>query len=540
MAVIESRISPTSETFRDNRAAMLALIARQSGLEERARRASASAGPRFHERGQLLPRERIALLLDPGAPFLELATLSGFMMDVPDGEKSVPGSGVIAGIGFVAGVRCMISASDSGIDAGALQPMGLEKQLRVQELALENRLPFIQLVESAGANLLRYRVEHFIHGGQIFRNLARLSAAGLPVITVTHGSSTAGGAYQTGLSDYIVMVRGRTRAFLAGPPLLKAATGEIATEEELGGAAMHTTISGLGDYMAEDDRDALRIAREIVAALGWDRDQPRQVASTFDGPRYDAEDLLGIMPADLKRPVDMREVIARIVDGSNFLPFGEDYGPATVCGHAAIEGFPAGIITNNGPLDPAGANKATHFIQACCQSGTPILYLNNTTGFMVGRAYEEAGMIKHGSKMIQAVTNATVPQITLYCGASYGAGNYGMCGRGFHPRFCFSWPNARTAVMGAEQAAETMAIVARAGAVRRGREADEAQIGAMKAQITELFESQMDVFTTSARLLDDGVIDPRDTRAVLADALAICREAERRKPVPMQFSVARP
>ncbi len=246
------------------------------------------------------------------------------------------------------------------------------------------------------------------------------------------------------------------------------------------------------------------------------------------------------MPADLKRPVDMREVIARIVDGSVFLPFGEAYGPATVCGHATIEGHAVGIITNNGPLDPAGANKATHFIQACCQSATPILYLNNTTGFMVGRAYEEAGMIKHGSKMIQAVTNATVPQITLYCGASYGAGNYGMCGRGFHPRFCFSWPNARTAVMGAEQAAETMAIVARAGAARRGKEADEAQIGAMKAQITQLFESQMDVFTTSARLLDDGVIDPRDTRAVLAEALATCREAAARKPVPMQFSVARP
>ena len=539
MAVIETRIAPTSDAFAANREAMLALLARTGALEERARRASAAAGPRFHERGQLLPRERIGLLLDPGAPFLELCALSGYLMDSPDPEKSVPGSGVIAGIGFVSGVRCMISASDSGIDAGALQPMGLEKQLRVQELALENRLPFIQLVESAGANLLRYRVEHFIHGGQIFRNLARLSAAGLPVVTVTHGSSTAGGAYQTGLSDYIVMVRGRTRAFLAGPPLLKAATGEIATEEDLGGAEMHTTVSGLGDYLAEDDRDALRLAREIVSALDWDRDKaPGQ--RDFAPPLYPADDLLGIMPADLKRPVDMREVIARIVDGSNFLAFGEGFGPATVCGHAAIEGHPVGIITNNGPLDPAGANKATHFIQACCQSQTPILYLNNTTGFMVGRAYEEAGMIKHGSKMIQAVTNATVPQITLYCGASYGAGNYGMCGRGFHPRFCFSWPNARTAVMGAEQAAETMAIVARAGAARRGKEADEAQIAAMKAQITELFESQMDVFTTSARLLDDGVIDPRDTRAVLAETLAICREAARRQTVPMQFSVARP
>ncbi|MGQ3355734.1 MAG: acyl-CoA carboxylase subunit beta [Phreatobacter sp.] len=539
MAVIETRIAPTSDAFAANREAMLALLARTGALEERARRASAAAGPRFHERGQLLPRERIGLLLDPGAPFLELCALSGYLMDSPDPEKSVPGSGVIAGIGFVSGVRCMISASDSGIDAGALQPMGLEKQLRVQELALENRLPFIQLVESAGANLLRYRVEHFIHGGQIFRNLARLSAAGLPVVTVTHGSSTAGGAYQTGLSDYIVMVRGRTRAFLAGPPLLKAATGEIASEEDLGGAEMHTTVSGLGDYLAEDDRDALRLAREIVSALDWDRDAPSGERE-FAPPLYPADDLLGIMPADLKRPVDMREVIARIVDGSNFLAFGEAYGPATVCGHAAIEGHSVGIITNNGPLDPAGANKATHFIQACCQSQTPILYLNNTTGFMVGRAYEEAGMIKHGSKMIQAVTSATVPQITLYCGASYGAGNYGMCGRGFHPRFCFSWPNARTAVMGAEQAAETMAIVARAGAARRGKEADEAQIAAMKAQITELFESQMDVFTTSARLLDDGVIDPRDTRAVLAETLAICREAARRQTVPMQFSVARP
>ncbi|MFN3853055.1 MAG: acyl-CoA carboxylase subunit beta [Phreatobacter sp.] len=540
MAVIETRISSSGEAFQANRAHMLGLIDRMRELEARARKASAAAGPRFHERGQLLPRERIALVLDPGAPFIELCTLSGYRMDVPDPDKSVPGSGVISGIGFVSGVRCFVSASDAGIDAGALQPMGLEKKLRGQEIALENKLPYVQLVESAGANLLRYRVEHFIHGGSTFRNLARLSAAGLPVITVTHGSSTAGGAYQTGLSDYIVMVRGRTRAFLAGPPLLKAATGEIATEEELGGAEMHTTISGLGDYMAEDDRDALRIAREIVASLDWNRDLPPELPRDWAEPLYDPEDLLGIMPADLKRPVDMREVIARIVDGSDFRPFAEAYGPATVCGHAAIEGRAVGLITNNGPLDPDGANKATHFIQACCQSGTPLIYLNNTTGYMVGRAYEEAGMIKHGSKMIQAVTNATVPQITLYCGASYGAGNYGMCGRGFHPRFCFSWPNARTAVMGAEQAAETMAIVARAGAARRGREADETQIAAMKAQITELFESQMDVFTTSARLLDDGVIDPRDTRAVLAETLAICREAERRRPRPVQFSVARP
>ncbi|QCI65099.1 acyl-CoA carboxylase subunit beta [Phreatobacter stygius] len=540
MAVIETMLSTGGETFRGHRDGMLALIERVRLLEARARSASAAAKARFHERGQLLPRERIALVLDPGSPFLELSTLAGYMMDVPDADKSVPGGGVIAGIGFVSGVRCMISASDSGIDAGALQPMGLDKQLRVQELALENKLPYLQLVESAGANLMRYRVEDFIRGGNIFRNLARLSAAGLPVVTVTHGSSTAGGAYQTGLSDYIVMVRGRTRAFLAGPPLLKAATGEIATEEELGGAEMHTTISGLGDYLAEDDRDALRLARGIMAGLGWDKDIALPAQPSYEPPRYDAEELIGIMPMDGKRPVDMREVIARIVDGSDFLAFGENYGPGTVCGHAAIEGHPVGIITNNAPLDPAGANKATHFIQACCQSKTPILYLNNTTGYMVGRAYEEAGMIKHGAKMIQAVTSATVPQITLYCGASYGAGNYGMCGRGFHPRFCFSWPNARTAVMGGEQAAETMAIVTKAAAARRGKPVDEEQVTRLKGDIISLFERQMDVFTTSAKLLDDGVIDPRDTRAVLAEALAICREADRRQPVAMQFSVARP
>ncbi len=540
MAVIESTIAPGSEAFKANRAGMLALIDRMRMLEERTRAASASAKDRFHKRGQLLPRERVALVLDPGAPFIELSTLAGYMFDVPDADKSVPGAGVIAGIGFVSGIRCMVSANDAGIDAGALQPYGLDKTLRVQEMALENRLPYVQLVESAGANLLRYRVEDFVRGGNIFRNLARLSAAGLPVVTVTHGSSTAGGAYQTGLSDYIVMVRGRTRAFLAGPPLLKAATGEIATEEELGGAEMHTSISGLGDYLAEDDRDALRIARDIMAKLDWDRPPTQEDRTAVLPPRYDAEELLGIMPMDHKRPVDMRQAIARFIDDSDFIEFGANYGPATICGQARIEGHAIGIITNNGPLDVAGANKATHFIQACCQSRTPLLYLNNTTGYMVGKAYEEAGMIKHGSKMIQAVTSATVPQITIYCGASFGAGNYGMCGRGFHPRFCFSWPNAKTAVMGGEQAAETMAIVTEAAAARKGKPIERDKLDAMKSKITAVFDGQMDVFSTSARVLDDGVIDPRDTRAVLAEVLAICREADVRTPQRMQFSVARP
>ena len=540
MAIIESTVAPGSEGFRANRDGMLALIERMRMLEARARTLSAGSAERFHKRGQLLPRERVALVLDPGTPFLELSTLAGYMFDTANADKSVPGGGVIGGIGYVAGIRCMISANDSGIDAGALQPFGLDKTLRIQELALENRLPFVQLVESAGANLLRYRVEDFVRGGNIFRNLARMSAAGLPVVTVTHGSSTAGGAYQTGLSDYIVMVRGRTRAFLAGPPLLKAATGEIATEEELGGAEMHTSISGLGDYLAEDDRDALRIARDIMAGLPWDRSGPGPDPATYHPPLYDPEELLGIMPMDHKRPVDMRQVIARIVDDSDFTEMSPNYGPATVVGQARISGMAIGIITNNGPLDPAGANKATHFIQACCQSRTPILYLNNTTGYIVGRAYEEAGMIKHGSKMIQAVTSATVPQITIYCGASFGAGNYGMCGRGFHPRFCFSWPNAKTAVMGGEQAAETMAIVAEAGAARKGVPVDRDKLDQMKAGITAVFNGQMDVFATSARMLDDGVIDPRDTRAVLAEVLAICRESEAREPQRMQFAVSRP
>ncbi|GLT11925.1 acetyl-CoA carboxylase carboxyltransferase subunit [Sulfitobacter porphyrae] len=522
-----------------NRQGMLDLLDRIEQIEARTTGASERSRERFEKRHQLLPRDRVALLLDPSMPFIELSKLAGYGLDQDDQDKSVPGGGVIAGIGYISGVRCMINASDSGIAAGALQPMGLDKQLRVQEIALENNLPYVQLVESAGANLMAYRVEDFIRGGNLFRNLARFSAAGLPVVTITHGSSTAGGAYQTGLSDYIIMVRGRTRAFLAGPPLLKAATGEIATEEELGGAEMHTGISGLGDYLAEDDREAIGLARSILQNIEWNG-ATRVAEKTYDEPVYDREELLGVMPMDHRQPVDMKEVIARIVDGSDFVEFGERYGGATVCGNAKIAGWTIGIITNNGPIDPNGAAKATHFIQTCCQAGTPILYLNNTTGFLVGKSYEEAGSIKHGSKMIQAVTNATVPQFTIYCGASFGAGNYGMCGRGFHPRFCFSWPNAKTAVMGGEQAAGTMAVVQEARAARQGEPVDHAKLDALKARITENFNRQMDVFHTSARVLDDGVIDPRDTRDLLIELMDIARDGDMRQPNKIQFAVARP
>ena len=520
--------------------AMLARIAQLRALELRAAQASAKSKPNFDKRGQLLPRQRVALLLDANRPYLPLCTLAGFMQDHKDAAISVPGGGVIAGIGWVSGVRCMIVASDSGIEAGAIQPMGLDKILRVQEIALQNRLPFVHLVESAGANLMRYRVEGFVHGGSLFRNLARLSAAGLPVITVQHGSGTAGGAYMPGLSDQVIMVRGRSRAFLAGPPLLMAATGEVATEEELGGAEMHTAVSGLGEYLAEDDRHALGLAREVLANLAWSIGDAHQshTSSTLP-PRYPADDLLGLMSVNHREPVDMHEVMARLVDDSDLLEFKPLYGGATLCVQARIAGHAVGIISNNGPIDVAGANKATHFIQQMCQVGHPLVYLQNTTGYMVGKDSEQGGMIKHGSKMIQAVTNANVPQITIQCGASFGAGNYGMCGRGYAPRFLFSWPSAKTAVMGGEQAARTMQIVADAALARKGLSADPAQSQAQFDKIVAMFEAQADAFYTSGLLLDDGVIDPRDTRAVLAQCLDLCAAATTTDCHPMQFGVAR-
>lgn len=537
MSVFVSAWNPQGAAAQARREAMLHRLGELRAIEQRAADASAKSKPVFDKRGQLLPRERIALLLDPGTPYLPLASLAGWLQDSPDPDRSVPGGGIVAGIGIVSGVRCMIVASDSGIDAGAIQAMGLDKILRVQEIALENKLPFLHLVESAGANLMRYRVEGFVHGGALFRNLARLSAAGIPVITVQHGSGTAGGAYMPGLSDVVILVRGRSRAFLAGPPLLKAATGEIATEEELGGAEMHATISGLGEQLAEDDRHALGLAREMVAKLGWTAAATTNAAAP---PRHDADELLALMPSDLRQPVDMREVMCRLADDSDLLEFKPLYGAQTLCVQAAIAGQPVGFISNNGPIDVAGANKATHFIQRCCQLGHPIVYLQNTTGYIVGRESEQGGMIKHGSKMIQAVTGATVPQVTIMCGASFGAGNYGMCGRGYAPRFLFSWPSAKTAVMGGEQAAQTMRIVAEAAAARKGVAPDAAALDTQSARIVEMFERQADAFYTSGLLLDDGVIDPRDTRAVLAQCLAICRDAQARTLRTMQFGVARP
>lgn len=524
----------TAHTARDYQ---LSLLAECRAIEARTRERSAQAGPVFAKRGQLLPRERVARLLDPGSPFLELSTLAGWLQDNPDPEKSIPGGGMVVGIGRVSRTFVMVVADDSGIDAGALQPQGIEKFQRAQAIALQNKLPFVHLIESAGANLLTYKVEQFILGGGNFYGLARLSAAGIPVLAVVHGSSTAGGAYMTGLSDQVIMVRGRGRAFLAGPPLLKAATGEIADDESLGGAEVHAQISGLADYVADDDAHALAIARELIDQWGW-----QSSASLFSGgtaPALASEGLLDFFSADAKQPVDMRRVIEHLVDGSQTLAFKADFGPGSLCVYASIEGQRVGIISNNGPLDPAGSNKITHFVQTCDQTGTPIIWLHNTTGFMVGRDAEHAGMIKHGSKQIQALSNARVPQLAVHCGASFGAGNYGMCGRAFGPRFVFSWPNARIAVMGSQQAAETMATVMLEAAARKSITPDMQKIESIKARITESFERQMSAFYTSGLLLDDGVIDPRDTRSVLALCLQLCNQAEQRPLRPMQYGVSR-
>jgi geranyl-CoA carboxylase beta subunit len=538
VSTIESRIDTHSAQYRSNQDAQRALIDRIRELEEKIRLNSARSKPKFDKRGQLLPRDRINLLLDRGSPFLQISTLCGYKMHDDDGDKEISGGGGISGIGYVSGIRCLISASDSGIRGGASTPMGVEKALRTQAIAMENKLPFVQLVESAGANLFR-QSEMFVKGGRNFANLAKLSAMGIPVVTVTHGSSTAGGAYQTGLSDYVVVVRGRSKIFLAGPPLLKAATGEIATDEELGGADLHYTVSGTAEYMAEDDRDGIRLAREIMAKLPWNEGLSLPESKPFREPRYDAEELLGIVPVDYRQPYDVHEVIARIVDDSDFLDFKPAYGPHTVNGFATIEGYPVGIIANNGPIDANGSVKTAQFIQLCCQAGIPLIFLQNTTGYMVGTEAERAGIVKHGSKMIQAVTNATVPKLTLHIGASFGAGNYGMCGRAFDPRFIFAWPNNQISVMGGEQAARTMSIVAEESAKRKGQEPNRPMLEMMEKKVIDQYDAEGKALYATARLWDDGIIDPRDSRRVLAFCLSICREAESRRLRPNTFGVAR-
>lgn len=539
MAVYKSRIIPNSDAFRENRSDMLALINQLNDLNGRARGLSEKRRARFEARGQLTPRERLARLLDPGMPWLAMGNLSGYLSDGRPEEKSLPGSTVICGIGFINGTRCMIVVDDSGIMAGAMTGSTSYKITRSEKIALEQKLPYIHLVESAGGDLLNYRVEGFSQGGALFAGQAKLSKAGIPVISILHGSSTAGGAYMPGMSDYVVAVKGRGKAFLAGPPLLKAATGEIATEDELGGAEMHASVSGLAEYLAENDKDAIIMAREVVERLGWNTRCPNRIMEDVAPPLYDPDEIAGVVPVDYRKPYDVREVVARIVDGSDFIDFKPRYGVSTVCIQANVHGFRCGLIGNNGPIDPAGATKATQFLQLMDQADTPVVFLQNTTGYMVGTEYERAGMIKHGSKMIQSVTNIEVPRLTFQIGASYGAGNYGMCGRAFEPDFLYSWPNASTGVMGGEQAATVMSIVAEGAAKAAGKEPDRDALAKQEAHLTNMFNSQSSGFYTSGHNMDDGMIDPRDTRRTLGFLLATVWEARHRDVRENSFGIAR-
>ncbi|MFN3945392.1 MAG: acyl-CoA carboxylase subunit beta [Allosphingosinicella sp.] len=537
MPRLDSRVDPAGEDFARNREEMLALLEEVRALERRIRANSERARAKFDKRGQMLPHDRVAALIDRGSDFLELCPFAGTAMHDDDGGENAAGGGIIAGIGRVAGRRVLVSASNSAIKGGAVSPMGMKKSLRLQQIALENKLPIVTLAESAGANLT-YQSEMFVEGGRTFANEARLSAAGIPHICVVHGSSTAGGAYLPGLSDHVVVVRGRAKIFLAGPPLLKAATGEVATDEELGGADLHASIAGTAEYVAEDDADAIRIAREIVAKTGWEALDPAPPQPPRP-PLHDPDQLAGAVPVDYRKPYDVRELLARILDESDFLDFKPDYGAATVCGWGAVEGWPCGFVGNNGPIDPAGSVKAAQFIQLCNQTGTPICFLQNTTGYMVGTEAERGGIVKHGSKMIQAVANSAVPHVTFLVGGSFGAGNYGMCGRSFDPRFVFAWPNARTSVMGPEQAAGVMAILMAEKAKRTGQDMPEEALAIVRGQIVERMEPETRALFGSARLWDDGIIDPRDTRRILAMCLAMAREAELRRLRPNSFGVAR-
>ena len=513
-------IDTTSEAYRENREAMLAKL---TELDAEHAKALAGGGDKYverhHRRGKLLARERIELLLDPDSAFLELSPLAGW------GSDFAVGASLVTGIGVVEGVECLITANDPTVKGGSSNPWTLRKALRADEIARANRLPVISLVESGGADLPTQK-EIFIPGGAMFRNLTRLSAEGIPTIALVFGNSTAGGAYIPGMSDYVVMVDKGAKVFLAGPPLVKMATGEIADDEELGGAAMHARTSGLADYFATDEHDAIRIGRRIVARLNH-RKQGPSPKPTYEPPTHDEDELLGVVPGDLKIPFDPRDVIARVVDGSEFDEFKPLYGPSLATGWASVHGYPVGILANaQGILFSPESQKAAQFIQLANRTSTPLIFLHNTTGYMVGKEYEQGGMIKHGAQMINAVSNSKVPHISILMGASYGAGHYGMCGRAFDPRFLFAWPSAKSAVMGPQQLAGVLSIVARAAAEQKGQPYDEEGDRQMRAYVEGQIEAESLPMFLSGRLYDDGVIDPRDTRTMLGLCLSAIHTAE--------------
>jgi acetyl-CoA carboxylase carboxyltransferase component len=532
---LRSSLDVRSEAFGENRAAMLEKLAEIDRLLDEA---EAGGGPYHHERlakrGKLPVRERIALALDPDSAFLEISPLAAY------NSSYTIGGGAVIGIGVIAGVECVLFANDPTVLGGALTPYVAKKWMRALEIARENRMPYVSFVESAGADLRMQsatrskdsggspaggaRVEHFAESGRFFYEMIELSKLRIPSVCVVFGSSTAGGAYQPGMSDYNIVIKEQSKIFLAGPPLVKMATGEESDDETLGGAQMHAEISGLGEYLAEDERDACRLCREVISHLNWRKPGPPPSLRP-DPPLLDPEELLGLMSPDLRRPVDVRELIGRVVDGSRFEEFKPRYGSTLVCGWASVHGYPIGILGNNGVLDPQSAEKAAHFIQLCNQIDTPLLFLQNLTGFVVGRDYEHAGIIKKGSQMINAVTNSTVPHITVIFGNSYGAGTYAMSGRAFNNRFTFLWPSAKIAVMGGKQIAGVMSIVRRGQAARKGEPFDEEADARIVAAVEAAQERGSVALEATGAISDDGIIDPRDTRTALGICLSVVRNA---------------
>jgi 3-methylcrotonyl-CoA carboxylase beta subunit len=531
MPVLASKLNVRGDDFKASAEQMRALVADLNAkLAQIALGGGEAARAKHTARSKLLPRERVEMLLDPDTPFLELGALAALdMYKEKNGNDAAPGAGVIAGIGRVSGVECLIVCNDATVKGGTYYPMTVKKHLRAQEVARENRLPCIYLVDSGGANLPNQDEvfpdrEHF---GRIFYNQANLSAQGVPQIAVVMGSCTAGGAYVPAMSDETIIVKNQGTIFLGGPPLVKAAIGEVVSAEDLGGGDVHTRLSGVADHLADNDHHALAIARATVANLNWRKPEQLKLVPPRP-PLFDATELHGVIPVDARKPFDVREIIARIVDGSEFDEFKARYGATLVTGFAHIEGMPVGIIANNGVLFSESSMKAAHFIELCCQRRVPLVFLQNITGFMVGRKYESEGIAKHGAKMVTAVATATVPKFTVIIGGSFGAGNYGMCGRAYSPRFLWMWPNARISVMGGEQAASVLATVKRDGIEAKGGAWSADEEAAFKQPILDQFEHQARPYYSSARLWDDGVIDPADTRRVLALGLSASLNA----PIP--------
>lgn len=534
MTVLPTQIDPRSPAFAENAASMRAQVEDLRATIGRIAQGGGEKSMAKHlARGKLAPRERVRSLLDPGTPFLEFSQLAAHEVYADD----VPAAGIITGIGRISGQECVIVANDATVKGGTYYPLTVKKHLRAQDIARENNLPCVYLVDSGGANLPN-QDEVFPdrdHFGRIFYNQATLSAAGIPQIAVVMGSCTAGGAYVPAMADESIIVKNQGTIFLGGPPLVKAATGEIVSAEDLGGGDVHTRISGVADHLAQDDGHALGIARRIVANLNRTKNPDVDIKPVRD-PLYSADDIYGIIPTDTRKPYDVREIIARIVDGSELDEFKANYGTTLVCGFARLWGMPVGIIANNGILFSESAVKGAHFIELCCQRKIPLVFLQNITGFMVGRKYENAGIAKDGAKLVTAVACANVPKITLIIGGSFGAGNYGMCGRAFAPRFLYMWPNARISVMGGEQAATVLATVRRDGLEAAGKHWSAEDEAAFKAPIREQYEKQGHPYYASARLWDDGVIDPADTRAVLGLSLSAALNA----PIgPAKFGVFR-